>query len=119
MQDAQGDGTGISSSPVFDTTPIIQYSASGGRASSITTYCIWNGTDLGSSTYGLKEREEYWEHHCDPEHGGQSPRPIERSRLEEIDRMNPRSIPILSVLGTRRDQVEELLEQLGIEAKHI
>jgi hypothetical protein len=118
MQDAQGDGVGTSTMPAIDTTPEIRYV--NGRAASITTYCNVNNWTRSEHTTRLDEKGNYLEscfdeHHCISRNN----EPVSRERLQELDHHNPHCIPVLSVLGTRRDQVEELLYELGMEARHI
>ncbi len=109
---------GHETEPKFDVTPEILYKD--GRAVKITTYCVVNNWTRSESEVRIDERGNYTESCFDEHHGiCRTNEPITRSRLEEIDSHNPRSIPTLSVLGTERSQVENLLQQLGIKANHI
>ncbi|MEK6858524.1 MAG: hypothetical protein AABX53_01270 [Nanoarchaeota archaeon] len=103
----------------FDTTPEIKYDKSG-RAVMVTTYCVVNGYSLANSDTKIRPDGTYTESCFDEHHGiCRTNEPVSRARLEELDRHNPRSISLITVLGTDRATVERHLAERKITARHI
>jgi hypothetical protein len=102
----------------FDVTPRIAYRD--GRAVSVESFCVFNRTDLGSSTYARTTDGRYTEVHFDPEHGGGfRPVEVDRERLQELDDHNTHTIPLLGVLDRSMDEVKAVLEERGLQAYHV
>ncbi|MEK6926348.1 MAG: hypothetical protein AABW50_03660 [Nanoarchaeota archaeon] len=103
----------------FDVTPEIHYR--NGKAVKIVKKCVYNQNDVGESEYCLTDGGKYTQWHFDPEHGGPLiPQPIEKSRLEELSKHNPHTIPCDLILGLGKKDIEKILTERKIEAvKHI
>ena len=102
----------------FDTTPKIYYRE--GICVKVETFCVVNGYSLASSTYGLSG-DGFTESHFDEHHGiyGRPNTVVPRSRLEQLDAANPRTMSYLRVLGSDRPSVEAHLRERRIDSKHI
>ena len=102
----------------FDVTPVIAYR--NGKAINITTYCVVNGYTLATSDYGLNRDGSYIESHFDEHHGiGGRTQVVPKSRLEEMDSLNPGFIPITRVLGSSMESVENILREKKLSAYHV
>jgi len=89
-----------------------------GKVVKVEEFCIWNCIDVGSSTYTYSDGN-YSESHIDPEHGGGRPKPIERSRLEELAKANPGTLPLHKILGADRGTVDQIVANLSMNVKYV
>lgn len=110
--------TVASAQPVFDTTPEICYKD--GKAVRVTTYCVVNGWTRSEHSVRITCEGNYLDSCFDEHHGiGWNDQPVELSRLETLDAANPHCVPILPILGKSRTEVESLLTERGLRARHI
>jgi hypothetical protein len=101
-----------------DITPEIHYDSKG-NARQVISFCLHNLTFRAKSVYGLTLDGQYTEWHEDPEHGNwPEARIVPRSRLETLDGANPRSIPLLKVLGSDESTVKDILRDRNLLVKH-
>ena len=102
----------------FDVTPVITYR--NGKAINVTTYCVVNGYTLSTSDYSLDNEGLFTESHFDEHHGlFGKPRAVPKSRLEEMDSLNPGFIPITRVLGSSMESIENILREKRLSAYHV
>ena len=103
----------IDTTPEIHLTPEIHFNRHG-IAAKVITYCNVNNYMRAKSTYELSA-EGYKETHFDEHHKICQPGTVvPRSRLETLDRNNPKSISLLTILGADLPAVEAHLRERGI-----
>lgn len=122
IQNFPGEGTQITGSPSIidnvDVTSRIHYDISG-RASEVESFCLVNRNHLSFFRTRITPKGSYREEFMDEYHAMSDSREVPRSKLEEHDKVNSGSIPLLRVLGKTREEVEKVLQENNNSAYHI